>query len=241
MASSKGKRLRTARTLVDPDTRYGLDKAVELVKKCATAKFDESVDMAIRLGVNPKQADHMVRGALSLPHGTGKTVRVVVFADGDAARAALEAGADVVGGDELVTKIQDEGWVEFDKAIAVRNMMAKVGRLGRVLGPRGLMPNPKTGTVVGPEEVADVVREVKGGRVDYRVEKAGIVHVPIGKAAMDATQLRENALALMAAILKAKPSTAKGVYVKSVALSSTMGPGLRLDANEVVWLASEYR
>lgn len=241
MASNKGKRMRAARSQVDPEVRYGLDKAVELVKQCATAKFDESVDMAIRLGVNPKQADHMVRGALSLPHGTGKTVRVVVFADGDAARAAQEAGADVVGGDELVTKIQDEGWVEFDKAIAVRNMMAKVGRLGRVLGPRGLMPNPKTGTVVGPEEVADVVREVKGGRVDYRVEKAGIVHVPIGKAGMEAGQLRENALALMAAILKAKPSTAKGVYVKSVAISSTMGPGLRLDANEVVWLASEYR
>lgn len=241
MASTRGKRLKAAHQHLDPDNRYGLEEAVELLKKCASAKFDESVDIAVRLGVNPRQADQMVRGALSLPHGTGKSVRVVVFADGDAARAAEEAGADFVGGDELVTKIQDEGWTDFDKAVAVRNMMAKVGRLGRVLGPRGLMPNPKTGTVVGPEQVADVVREVKGGRIDYRVEKAGIVHAPIGKASMQADQLRDNALALLGALIKAKPSSAKGTYVKSVALSSTMGPGIRLDANEVVKLASESR
>lgn len=241
MASSKGKRLRAVRGDLDPDQRYGIEEAVELVKKCATAKFDESVDLAVRLGVNPRQADQMVRGALSLPHGTGKSVRVVVFADGEAARAAEEAGADFVGGDELVAKIQDEGWVDFDKAIAIRSMMAKVGRLGRVLGPRGLMPNPKTGTVVGPEDVAGVVREVKGGRIDYRVERAGIVHAPIGKASMTPEQLRENALALLAALVRAKPASAKGQYVRSVALSSTMGPGIRLDASEVVKLAADFR
>lgn len=241
MASTNGKRLRAARESHDPAERYGIDEAVELIKKCATAKFDESVDMAVRLGVNPRQADQMVRGALSLPHGTGKTVRVVVFADGDAARAAEEAGADFVGGDDLVAKIQNEGWVDFDKAVAVRSMMAKVGRLGRVLGPRGLMPNPKTGTVVGPDQVADVVREVKGGRIDYRVEKAGIVHAPIGKASMEAEQLRDNALALLHALIKAKPASAKGTYVRTVALSSTMGPGIRLDAPSVVKLAADFR
>lgn len=241
MASTKGKRLRAVRGNLDPDQRYGLEEAVELVKKCASAKFDESVDLAVRLGVNPRQADQMVRGALSLPHGTGKPVRVVVFADGEAARAAEEAGADFVGGDELVAKIQDEGWVDFDKAVAIRSMMAKVGRLGRVLGPRGLMPNPKTGTVVGPDDVADVVREVKGGRIDYRVERAGIVHAPIGKASMTAEQLRDNTLALLGALVRARPASAKGQYVRSVALSSTMGPGIRLDTSEVVKLAGDYR
>ena len=241
MASNKGKRLRESRKLVSSDTRYGLEEGVELVKKCATAKFDESVDVSVRLGVNPRQADQMVRGALSLPHGTGKPVRVVVFADGEAARAAEEAGADFVGGDDLVQKIQNEGWVDFDKAIAVRNMMAKVGRLGRILGPRNLMPNPKTGTVVGPDQVAAVVKEVKGGRIDYRVERAGIIHTPIGKASMDAEQLQENMLALVAALLKAKPASAKGTYVKGIALSSTMGPGVSLDANEVVRAAQEVR
>lgn len=238
MASTRGKRLKTARALLDPDSKYGLDEACELIKKCATAKFDESVDIAVRLGVNPRIADQMVRGALSLPHGTGKSVRVVVFADGDAARAAEEAGADFVGGDDLVAKIQNEGWVDFDKAVAVRSMMAKVGRLGRVLGPRGLMPNPKTGTVVGPDAVADVVREVKGGRIDYRVEKSGIIHAPIGKASMDAEALRDNALAILGALIKAKPASAKGTYMKSIALSSTMGPSVRLDVNDVSKLAA---
>ena len=241
MASTRGKRLRTARGHFDSDQRYGIDEAVELVKKCATAKFDESVDIAVRLGVNPRQADQMVRGALSLPHGTGKSVRVVVFADGDAARAAEEAGADFVGGDDLVAKIQNEGWLDFDKAVAVRSMMAKVGRLGRVLGPRGLMPNPKTGTVVGPDQVAETVREVKGGRIDYRVERAGIVHAPIGKASMDPEKLRDNALAILHALIKAKPASSKGTYVKAIALSSTMGPGVRLDPLAVVKLAQDFR
>jgi large subunit ribosomal protein L1 len=235
-----GKRYRAARELVKEGIRYPIDEAVGLVKQSATAKFDESVDAAFRLGVDPKQADHMVRGALSLPHGSGKTVRVVVFADGDAAREALDAGADVVGADDLINKIND-GWVEFDKAIAVRNMMAKVGRLGRVLGPRGLMPNPKTGSVVGPEQVAQAVREVKGGRIDFKVDKAGIVHVSIGKASMEPTQIKDNLLALAQQIVRLKPSTAKGVYVKSVALSTTMGPGVRIDPNEIVRVAGEMR
>lgn len=237
---AEGKRYRAAREQVEEGRRYGIDEAVALVKKTASAKFDESVDVAFRLGVNPKQADHMVRGALSLPHGSGKDVRVVVFADGDAAREALEAGADVVGTDDLIKRI-DEGWVEFDKAIAVRNMMAKVGRLGRVLGPRGLMPNPKTGSVVGPEGVAQAVREVKGGKIDFKVEKAGIVHVAIGKASMTEAQIKDNLLALAQQIVRLKPSTAKGIYVKSVAISNTMGPGVRIDPNEIVRLSGELR
>lgn len=183
----------------------------------------------------------MVRGAVSLPHGVGKTNVVVVFADGDAARAAEEAGADFVGTDDLINKIQNEGWTDFDKAVAVRTMMAKVGRLGRVLGPRGLMPNPKTGTVVGPDDIGRVVREVKGGRIDFRVERAGIIHTAVGKANMSEEALRENVTALIQTLLRLKPSSAKGTYVKSIAISSTMGPGVRLDSNEVVKLAGEYR
>lgn len=235
-----GKRYRAARELVDEGAKYGVDEAVALLKKSATAKFDESVDVAFRLGVNPKQADQMVRGALSLPHGSGKTVRVIVFAEGDAAREALEAGADAVGGDDLINKVND-GWTDFDKAISVRNLMAKVGKLGRVLGPRGLMPNPKTGTVVGPEQVAQAVREVKGGRVDFKVEKAGIVHCAIGKASMTEAQIKDNLMALAQQIVKLKPSTAKGIYVKSVAIATTMGVGIRLDPNEIVRVATEMR
>jgi large subunit ribosomal protein L1 len=234
-----GKRFRAQRQKVDSERRYVLEEAVQLVKDTATAKFDESVDIAVRLGVNPRQADQMVRGAVSLPHGTGKSVRVVVFAEGEAARAAEEAGADHVGGMELIQKIQDEGWTDFDKAISVRAMMAKVGRIGRILGPRGLMPNPKTGTVVAPESVAEAVREVKGGRIDFRVEKAGIVHASVGKASMSSDQLQENIVALMTSLVRLKPSTAKGTYVRSVALSTTMGPGVRLDPNDVVRLTAE--
>jgi large subunit ribosomal protein L1 len=235
-----GKRYRAARELIREGHKYGIDEAVGLVKQVATAKFDESVDVAFRLGVDPKQADQMVRGALSLPHGSGKVVRVVVFAEGDAAREALEAGADAVGADDLINKIKD-GWVDFDKAIAVRNMMAKVGRLGPVLGPRGLMPNPKTGSVVGPEQVAQAVREVKGGRIDFKVDKTGIIHVSIGKASMAPEQIRDNLLALAQTIVRLKPSTAKGIYVRSVALSTTMGPGVRVDPNEVVRISGELR
>ncbi|MCB9676492.1 MAG: 50S ribosomal protein L1 [Alphaproteobacteria bacterium] len=241
MAKLHGKRYRALRESVEDGLKYGIDEACGLVEKTGTAKFDESVDVAVRLGVNPRQADQMVRGTVSLPHGSGKTVRVVVFADGEAARAAEEAGADFVGSDDLVAKIQNENWTDFDKAIATRNMMAKVGRLGRVLGPRNLMPNPKTGTVVGPEQIAEVIREVKGGRLDFKVEKAGILHVSIGKKSMGSEKIRDNLLAFMRTVLRLKPSSAKGTYVKSVALSTTMGVGIRLDPNEVSRLAQESR
>jgi large subunit ribosomal protein L1 len=234
-----GKRQAALRQLVDSTVRYPLEEAVGLVPKVALAKFDESVDIAVRLGVNPRQADQMVRGAISLPHGVGKTVRVVVFAEGDAARAAEEAGADFVGSDELIDRIQKEGWTDFDKAVSVRSLMAKVGRLGRVLGPRGLMPNPKSGTVVGPEDVARVVQEVKSGRVDFRVERAGIVHASVGKASMEPNKLQDNILSLIRELVRLKPASAKGAYIRGVTISSTMGPGIRLDPNEVVRLSAE--
>lgn len=233
----RGKRWSNARKAVDPNTKYTLDQAVELLKQTAKAKFDESVDVSVRLGVDPKHADQMVRGAVALPHGTGKTVRVLVFAQGDAARAAKEAGADFVGSDELIEKINTENWTDFDKAVATRDMMGKVGKLGRVLGPRGLMPNPKIGTVVGPEQIAETIRELKGGKIDFRVEKAGIVHAAVGKCSMSAPQLRDNVLALVATLLRLKPSTAKGTYLRSIAMSSTMGPGIRLDTNDLARLA----
>ena len=229
----RGKRIRELRTKVVSTNRYGLDEAIDLVKETGTAKFDESVEIAVRLGVNPRQADQMVRGTCSLPFGTGKPVRVLVFAQGDAARAAEEAGADFVGADDIVKKIQTEGWLEFDKAVAVRNMMPKIGRIGRILGPRGLMPNAKSGTVVAAEDVGRVVREVKGGRIDFRVERAGIIHSAIGKVSMPNEQLRLNVLSLIQTLVRLKPATAKGTYVRGVALSSTMGPGIRIDPNTV--------
>ncbi len=236
-----GKRFRASRALVKMGHKYPVEEGLTLLAQTATAKFDETVNLAVRLGVDPKQSDQMVRGAVSLPHGTGKTVRILVFAEGDAARIATAAGADIVGGDELIDKIQKEGWTDFDKAIATRNLMAKVGRLGKVLGPRGLMPNPKTGTVVGPEDLAQTIAEVKGGRVDFRVEKAGIVHAPIGKAGMGAEKIRDNLIHFVQNIIRLKPATSKGTYVRSVAISSTMGPGIRLDVNEVVRLSGETR
>jgi len=234
--AGRGKRWKQLRAQVDPNTRYTLDQAVELLKKTGAAKFDESVDIAVRLGVDPKQSDQMVRGACALPYGTGKTVRVLVFAQGEAARSAREAGADFVGAEDLIEKITTEGWTEFDKAVATRDMMGKVGKLGRVLGPRGLMPNPKVGTVVGPEQVAETVRELKGGKIDFRVEKAGIVHASVGKCSMQADQVRANVLALMSTLLRLKPSTAKGTYVRAVALAATMGPGIRLDVSDLLKL-----
>jgi large subunit ribosomal protein L1 len=222
---------------VDPNTRYTLDQAVELLKRTATAKFDESVDFAVRLGVDPKHADQMVRGAVALPHGTGKTVRVLVFAQGAAAKAAEAAGADFVGADELIEKINSENWTDFDKAVATRDLMGKVGKLGRVLGPRGLMPNPKIGTVVGPDQVAETVRELKGGKIDFRVEKAGVVHAAIGRCSMTPEQIRDNAVALVGTLLRLKPSTAKGTYLRGAALSSTMGPGIRLEPTDLIRLA----
>jgi len=233
VAPKGGKRFATARNLVDPNTRYTLDDAMALIGKTANAKFDESVDVAVRLGVDPKHADQMVRGACALPHGTGKTVRVLVFAQGDAARAAREAGADFVGADDLIEKINSEGWTDFDKAVATRDLMGKVGKLGRVLGPRGLMPNPKIGTVVGPDQIAETVRELKGGKIDFRVEKAGVVHASVGKASMEPVKLKENVLALVQTLIRLKPATAKGTYLRGAAVSATMGPGIRLDVNDL--------
>lgn len=235
--AKRGKRWESVRKLVDPTTRYTLEQAVTLLKQASISKFDESVDVAVRLGVDPKHADQMVRGACALPHGTGKTVRVLVFAQGDAARAAKEAGADFVGADDLIEKINSENWTDFDKAVATRDLMGKVGKLGRVLGPRGLMPNPKIGTVVGPDQIAETVRELKGGKIDFRVEKAGIVHASVGKSSMPTEALADNVVALVTTLMRLKPSTAKGTYLKGAALSSTMGPGIRLDISDLQRLA----
>jgi large subunit ribosomal protein L1 len=213
----------------DVNKRYTLDEAAALVKDCATAKFDETVELAVRLGVNPKHADQMVRGALVLPHGTGQTVRVLVFAKGDKSREATEAGADYVGADDLVAKVADGSFLDFERVIATPDMMGQVGRLGKVLGPRGLMPNPKVGTVTF--DVANAVREAKGGKIEYRTEKAGVVQARIGKASFSPEHIRENARALVSALVRARPSTAKGTYLRSITLTSTMGPGVRVDPN----------
>ena len=205
---------------------HGLQQAVELVKQTAFAKFDESVDVALRLGVDPKRADQMVRGTTVLPHGTGKKLRVLVFAKGEKEQEARSAGADFVGAEDLMEKIKG-GWMEFDQAISTPDLMAAVGKLGKILGPRGLMPNPKTGTVTF--EVGKAIAEIRKGRVEYKVEKAGIIHVPVGKASFDATRLYENAHAILESIMKAKPASTKGRYLKSATISSTMGPGVRLD------------
>jgi len=231
--AKRGKRFSAVRKVVDPNVKYTLEQAVSLLKQTASAKFDETIDIAVRLGVDPKHADQMVRGAVALPHGTGKTVRVLVFAQGEAARAAKEAGADFVGADDLIQKIETQQWTDFDKAVATRDLMGKVGTLGRVLGPRGLMPNPKIGTVVGPDMIAQTVRELKGGKIDFRVEKAGIVHAMVGKASMEPAQIKENIEALVGTLLKLKPASAKGTYVRGAALSSTMGPGIRLDPSDL--------
>ena len=229
----RGKRWLNMRQKVDSLRRYSLDEAVGLVSEISDAKFDETIEIAVRLGVNPKHADQMVRGAVSLPHGTGANVRVLVFAKGDAAKAAEEAGADFVGSDEIVKKIQG-GWLEFDKAVATRDMMGTVGRLGKILGPRGLMPTPKVGTVIAPEQIPATVKALKAGRIDFRVEKAGIVHAPVGKGSMEPQVLSENIIALFKELLRLKPATAKGTYVRSVALTPTMGVGIRVDPNDLL-------
>ena len=226
MAKKIPKKKAAAREQIDRSKRLSLEEAVQRVKKVAYANFDETVDIAVRLGVNPRHADQMVRGAIVLPHGLGKEARVLVFAKGEKEKEALEAGADYVGAEDLVEKIQG-GWLDFDTAIAMPPLMGLVGRLGRILGPRGLMPNPKTGTVT--MDVGQAVREAKAGKVNYRVEKAGIVHAPIGKLSFDDQKLVENALALIEALVRAKPSSAKGTYLKSITMSSTMGPGVRVD------------
>jgi large subunit ribosomal protein L1 len=224
------KKYKAAVAKVDRVKRYKLDEAMSLVKQTATKKFDETVDAAINLGVDPKHADQVVRGAVVLPHGMGKAVKIAVFAKGDKAREAQEAGADIVGAEDLAEKVQG-GFMDFDKVLATPDMMGVVGRLGKVLGPRGLMPNPKVGTVSA--DIARAVKEQKAGKVEFRVEKAGIVHVPFGKASFDPEKLKANFTAIMEIIYKAKPQTAKGVYVKNVTVSTTMGPGIKLDLAEL--------
>ena len=226
----KGKRYVEAAKLVDRTATYEVEEAVSLVKKSASAKFDETIEAHLRLGVDGRHADQQVRGAVVLPHGTGKTIRVLVFAKGDKVDEALAAGADFVGGEELIPKIQNEGWFDFDVVVATPDMMGVVGRLGRVLGPKGLMPNPKAGTVT--MDVTKAVNDIKAGKIEYRLDKANIIHVPIGKASFTEEQLADNFNTLIDAVTKAKPSAAKGQYYRSVTISSTMGPGVKLNTTK---------
>ncbi len=230
------KRYTASLATVDRNKSYALPEAMTILKGWKTAKFDESVDIALNLGVDPKHAEQMVRGSLVLPHGTGKSVRILVFAKGEKEKEARAAGADFVGAEDLAKKITDEGWLDFERVIATPDMMGLVGRLGRVLGPRGLMPNPKLGTVTA--DVTRAVSENKAGKVEYRVDKNGIVHCSIGKASFSAEQLLANASALIDAIVRAKPASAKGTYLKKISLSTTMGPGIRIDPGSVVQAAA---
>ena len=230
MARKPGKKNTSAQKQIE--TRdYPLDQAVNLLQKIKFAKFDETVEVHMRLGVDPKHADQMVRGTVVMPNGLGKSKKVLVICTGDKQREALEAGADFVGGEEMVNKIQSEGWTDYDAVIATPDMMRSVGKLGKVLGPRGLMPNPKTGTVT--VDVATAILEVKAGKVEFRVDKTGIIHAPVGKLSFSAVKLVENATSLITAVLKAKPSAAKGKYVKSATLCSTMSPGIQLDVTDI--------
>jgi large subunit ribosomal protein L1 len=226
MARKTGKKYSAAAQQVQPKP-YALDEAVPLVQKIKFTKFDETVEVHMRLGVDPKHADQMVRGTIVLPHGLGKSKTVLVIASGDKQREATEAGADFVGGDDIVQRIQAESWIDYDAVIATPDMMRSVGRLGKILGPRGLMPNPKTGTVT--QDVAQAVKEVKAGKVEFRVDKTGVIHAPVGKVSFATDKLLENANTLIQAVVRAKPSAAKGKYVKTVTLCSTMGPGVHLD------------
>jgi large subunit ribosomal protein L1 len=233
--SANGKSYKAALAKVDRNQRYLLEDTLRLVKETTRAKFDETVEMAVRLGVDPRQADQNVRGTVTLPHGMGKTVRVLAFAKGDKEKEAQEAGADFVGADDLIKKISD-GWFDFDKTVATPDMMGAVGRIGKILGPRGLMPNPKTGTVTS--DIGKAVKEIKAGKLEFRVDKAGIVHVPVGKASFGAEQLIDNAKAVLMALLRAKPASAKGNYVKGVTISTTMGPGVKVDLSQVRTMAA---
>ena len=223
----RGKKYTEAAKMIDRAAQYDEAEAVTLVKKTAVAKFDETVEAHVRLGVDGRHADQQVRGAVVLPHGTGKTVRVLVFAKGDKATEAEAAGADFVGAEELIPRIQNEGWFDFDVLVATPDMMGVVGRLGRVLGPKGLMPNPKAGTVT--MDVTKAVNDIKAGKIEYRLDKANIIHCPVGKASFTEEQLTENFNTLMDAIIKAKPASAKGTYMKSVTITSTMGPGVKVN------------
>lgn len=228
----RGKKYQDAAKLVEKTKAYDTEEAVELAKKTAVAKFDETIEAHIRLGVDGRHADQQIRGAVVLPHGTGKTVRVLVFAKGTKLDEAQAAGADFVGGEELIPKIQNEGWFDFDVVVATPDMMGVVGRLGRVLGPKGLMPNPKAGTVT--MDVTQAVNDIKAGKIEYRLDKANIVHVPVGKASFTKEQLADNLTALMSAIIKAKPASAKGQYLRSVTIASTMGPGIKINTSKLV-------
>ncbi|MBI2088785.1 MAG: 50S ribosomal protein L1 [Deltaproteobacteria bacterium] len=231
----RGKSYRAALAKIDRNQRYPLEAGFRLVHETARAKFDETVEMAVRLGVDPRQADQNVRGTVVLPHGMGKQIRILAFAKGEKEREAQEAGADYVGAEDLVKKIS-EGWLEFDKAVATPDMMGAVGRIGKILGPRGLMPNPKTGTV--SMEIGKAVKEIKAGKLEFRVDKAGIIHVPVGKVGFGAEKLSDNARAVLGAILRAKPASAKGNYVQGVTLSTTMGPGVKIDLAQVRAMAA---
>ena len=224
---AKNKRFQVAKTALEEGKSYSLSEAVSLLKNAPSPKFDESIDLAMNLGVDPRHADQMVRGALVLPHGIGKDTRVLVFAKGGKEAEAKAAGADFVGGEDLAKKITDEGWLDFERVIATPDMMSVVGRLGKVLGPRGLMPNPKLGTVT--MDVGNAVRENKAGKVEYKVDKSGIIHAVVGKKSFDAEKIVDNAAALIDAIVRAKPASSKGIYLKKITISTTMGPGIRID------------
>jgi large subunit ribosomal protein L1 len=226
-----GKKFRNLASDIDVEKKYTLAEACDLVVRGGGAKFDETIDLSVRLGVDPRHADQNVRGTVSLPHGTGRNVRVAVFAKGEKQREATEAGADIVGDDELIAKVRDEGFLDFDRAVATLDMMASVGKIGKLLGPRGLMPNPKTGTVT--MDVAKIVKELKAGQVEFRVDKAGIVHVGIGKVSFGRDKIFENLQVLVASLWKAKPAGAKGQYVRSASLSSTMGPGVTIEPGDL--------
>jgi len=236
--AKRSKRYREVLAKVDRTKKYTFEEAVKLALETATAKFDETVEVAVKLGVDPRHADQMVRGSVVLPHGTGKSVRVLVFAKGEKAKEALEAGADYVGDEDLIKKIQEEEWLEFDKVIATPDLMPAVGKLGKILGPRGLMPSTKTGTVTF--DVGKAVREVKAGKVDFKVDRGAVVHVPVGKVSFGERKILENMAAFFEALLKAKPSGAKGQYIKSIAISTTMGPGIKVDPNDVRNLIQKY-
>lgn len=227
---AKGKKYQDVAGKVDRTRKYPLEEGIRVVKETATAKFDETVELSVRLGVDPRRADQNIRGAVGLPHGLGKPVRVLALARGEKEKEAEEAGADFVGNDELIKRIT-EGWLDFDKVVATPDMMGAVGRIGKILGPRGLMPNPRSGTVAA--EIGKAVREIKAGRLEYRVDKAGIVHLPIGKVSFDPGALLDNAMAVVGALVRARPAAAKGAYIKSVAIAATMGPGVRIDPAEV--------
>lgn len=230
--SKRGKKYQESFKMVDRHNVYPAVEAIELVKKMAKANFDETVELAVKLGVDPKHADQQVRGAIVLPHGTGRTRKVLVFAKGDKIKEAEDAGADYVGGEELVEKIQNENWLDFDVVVATPDMMSVVGKIGRILGPKGLMPNPKSGTVTF--EIEKAVKEIKAGKVEYRVDKSSIIHLPIGKVSFETEQLRENFSVIMEEIVKAKPAASKGRYLRSITLSSTMGPGVKVSPQQIV-------